>query len=199
MNDLYKKAEAWLKSEAPGSFLATRNRRLAVLQKVGGDPRAEAEALYRTLLSSPVLEGFQLKLGVSDPFEGTRELRLHYDNAKQALALSESPVVFHGDFEVRKFLLANEPKELEAFYERILGPLLTYGGTAGEDFLQTLSTYLRENGSWTRTKDLLHIHGNTLTYRLRRISELLGMDLNRYEDRLKLQLALEIQAILASR
>ncbi len=198
-NDLYKKIETWLKSEAPGSFLATRNRRLSILQKVGGEPRLEVQALYSTLLKSSILEGFHLRIGVSDSFEGTKHLRQHYDNAKQALALSDAPVVFHGDFEVRKFLLANEPKELEAFYEKILGPLLTYGGTAGEDFLETLSTYLRENGSWTKAKDRLHIHGNTLTYRLRRISELLGMDLNRYEDRLKLQLALEIKAILASR
>jgi sugar diacid utilization regulator/putative methionine-R-sulfoxide reductase with GAF domain len=198
LNDVYRKTENWLKSEAPGSFLATRNRRIAILQKVGDDPRKEVGMLHEMLVNNTVMEGFELSLGVSDAFEGIGTLRQHYDHAKQALQLGEGPLVFHGDFEVRKFLLANGTGELAAFHDKILGPLLTYGGTSGEDFLLTLSTYLRENGSWTKTKDRLHIHGNTLTYRLRRISDLLGMDLNRYEDRLKLQLALEIRSILAS-
>jgi len=44
------------------------------------------------------------------------------------------------------------------------------------DLLRTLETYLRENLDRRRTAAALHVHPNTLDYRLKRIVELTGLD-----------------------
>jgi hypothetical protein len=44
------------------------------------------------------------------------------------------------------------------------------------DLLDTLDAYLRLDGNRRRTANLLHVHPNTVDYRLRRITALLGLD-----------------------
>ena len=65
--------------------------------------------------------------------------------------------------------------------------------------MKTLSVYLRENGSLQRAARLLHVHPNTVTYRLNRIEEITGLDLGQYRDRLMAQVALEIVDVLGER
>ncbi len=55
---------------------------------------------------------------------------------------------------------------------------------------------IKSNGNWFYTKGKMHIHGNTLSYRLKRIEEILGLDLEDYNHRLKIQFALEIMEIM---
>jgi len=60
------------------------------------------------------------------------------------------------------------------------------------DLLMTLETYLRQNCSQNQTAQALHVHLNSLKYRLRRIVELTGLDLRDSEALLYLQLSLRI-------
>lgn len=85
---------------------------------------------------------------------------------------------------------------LEAFAKQLLGPLLNYDRARGTPFLRTLEIYLQQHGNLMRTARELHIHLNTLRYRLARISEISGMDLKDEDLRLDLLLALRIRALL---
>lgn len=49
------------------------------------------------------------------------------------------------------------------------------------------------SGSWTKCADLLHLHVNTLRYRIQRIEELTNRDLSRLEDRVDFFLALALR------
>ena len=71
-----------------------------------------------------------------------------------------------------------------------MGPLLAYEG--GLELLQTLEVFFEHNGSITQAADALFIHRNTLIYRLERISEIAGLDLDKPETRLAVELALHI-------
>jgi carbohydrate diacid regulator len=51
---------------------------------------------------------------------------------------------------------------------------------------QTIDAWFAHNENSAATANALHIHRNTLDYRLRRIGELTGLDLARSEDRLRL-------------
>jgi len=62
--------------------------------------------------------------------------------------------------------------------------------------LQTLGAYLATNGSPTDAADRLHLHRNTVLYRLGRLEDLLGVDLRDAEVRLALHLALKIGEVL---
>lgn len=56
----------------------------------------------------------------------------------------------------------------------------------------TLRAFLDCDGSWTRCAAGLHLHVNTLRYRIGRIERLTGRDLSRLEDRLDFFLALRM-------
>ena len=74
---------------------------------------------------------------------------------------------------------------------RLLAPLMADGGTA---MRETLEAYLRHSGNTRETCRELFIHRNTLTYRLRKIEELLRLDLDDGEVRATCLLALRIVA-----
>ncbi len=80
---------------------------------------------------------------------------------------------------------------LVAMSQRLLAPLASDGGTA---LRETLDSYLRHSGSSREICDELFIHRNTLTYRLRKIEDALGLDLSDGEVRATCLLALSIVA-----
>jgi carbohydrate diacid regulator len=57
---------------------------------------------------------------------------------------------------------------------------------------RTLSSWFSNNVQPTATSKALYIHRNTLEYRLNRISELTGLDLGNFDDRLLLYIALQL-------
>ena len=67
--------------------------------------------------------------------------------------------------------------------ELSLAPLEQLGKQHGEIAIRTLATYLDQQGSIVRTAQALHLHRNAVTYRLRRITDLLGVDLDDPEQR----------------
>lgn len=88
-------------------------------------------------------------------------------------------------------LLRGIPTEVTAaFHTRLLAPLAEHDRQNGVSLLGTLGTFLDHDGSWSRTAEALHIHVNTVHYRIRRIEELTGRSLARLEDRLDLRAAL---------
>ncbi|WP_407675087.1 PucR family transcriptional regulator [Phaeacidiphilus oryzae] len=90
-------------------------------------------------------------------------------------------------------LLAAVPDEIRrAFRERLLSRVIAYDLEHQADLVDTLEAFLRYDGSWTRCASALHVHVNTLRYRIRRIEELTGRDLARLDDRVDFYLALEL-------
>ncbi|GAB3557895.1 hypothetical protein GCM10027405_03520 [Arthrobacter alkaliphilus] len=78
---------------------------------------------------------------------------------------------------------------LVAMSKRLLAPLATESGGM---LRETLAAYLRHSGNSREICDELFIHRNTLSYRLRKIEELLELDLSDGEVRAVCLLALNI-------
>ena len=57
-------------------------------------------------------------------------------------------------------------------------------------FVHTLRVFLDCSGSWKRAADRLHLHVNTLRYRIERIGQLTGRDLTDLADQVDLYIAL---------
>ncbi|MFE7278358.1 PucR family transcriptional regulator [Streptomyces sp. NPDC057623] len=88
-------------------------------------------------------------------------------------------------------LLAGVPADVRtAFSRTVLGPLLNTGNASAAPLLHTLRTFLDCDGSWARTAQALHLHVNTVHYRIQRIEHFTGRDLSRPADRLDLWAAL---------
>ena len=110
-------------------------------------------------------------------------------------AAKESRTINYGDLGVfRLFSPDGRWEQLEDFIKETLGPLLAYDQDHGTDLVQTLDAYLRRNGSLNHLADELMIHRSTLIYRLRRIRELLEVDID--DSGLRLELSLAARAFL---
>jgi DNA-binding PucR family transcriptional regulator len=68
-------------------------------------------------------------------------------------------------------------------------PLIEYDRAHHGSFVTTLRAYLDAGLNLTRTAKAVHVHPNTVEYRLRRIRELSGRDPRNHDDLLTLSLA----------
>ncbi len=98
----------------------------------------------------------------------------------------------------RLLLQVPDLAELRSFAAEILGQLGGQDRQRGTELLTTLACYFRENSSPQRTARSLHVHPNTVAYRIRRIQEITGLQLGNYRDRLMAQVALEIIDVLGA-
>jgi PucR family transcriptional regulator, purine catabolism regulatory protein len=91
-------------------------------------------------------------------------------------------------------LLANlrSQEEMQRFYQETLGALADYDAAHNAELVRTLEVFFRENTNASQTARALFVHRNTLNYRLQRIVEITGLDLDDAESRLALQVAVKI-------
>jgi hypothetical protein len=103
-------------------------------------------------------------------------------------------VVTSDEVASHELLLATVPASvLRSFRERLLSPLLAYDDRHRAELLPTLREFLACSGSWNACAAAMHVHVNTVRYRIRRIEELTGRDLSRLDDQVDFFLALQIR------
>jgi DNA-binding PucR family transcriptional regulator len=82
--------------------------------------------------------------------------------------------------------------EVRQFLAQWLGPLVAYDHEKNTELLSTLARYLDSGGNYDQTSGALNIHRSTLRYRLGRIRDISGHDLQDVETRLNLHLATRV-------
>jgi purine catabolism regulator len=144
----------------------------------------------------------RLTVGVGGPAGGVHNLAQALGEARQALQLGErllgnGRVIAFADLGIFTFLLrSHAPEALRAFYGATLGRLAAYDEARGAELLPTLEAYFASRCSPDATAKRLHLHRNSLLYRLRRIEEIAGVRLHDPETRLQLHLGLRVGQIL---
>jgi len=139
--------------------------------------------------------GLRVRAGVGTPHEGPVGLRASAAEARVALLAARAGgrpdgVAAHDAGGVRRMLMEWYASDsARASVRSQLAPLEELGQARGETAIRTLATYLDQQGSIIRTAEVLHLHRNAVAYRLRRITELLDVDLDDPDQRLALQLA----------
>lgn len=128
--------------------------------------------------------------------------RSSYRDAVQAKELAErlqtDIPLFIGDLGVYQLILSLSDREkLADFCEVTLGTLSEYDSRQKADLIRTLEAFFNCHGNLSQTAETLIVHRNTLLYRMNRINEIAGIDLNRPETRLALHLALTIRRLLS--
>ncbi|MDX2160754.1 MAG: helix-turn-helix domain-containing protein [bacterium] len=159
----------------------------------------------RAMLASRTPSGL-VAAGISRPVCGLAALREAYREAKDAVSIAHElgeseQTTFYGDLKLFQFLLALKERNLDQmrrFYQETLGPLVEHDERKQGDLIRTLNGLFRANGNLAEAAKQLDVHRNTLVYRLERISELTGLDLDDADNRLILNLALKVQRVLAT-
>lgn len=161
-----------------------------------GDLLGAIRADVRSL--EPGLGAARLAVGVSEPATGAAALPAALVQARHAREYASSQngpavVVSSGELASHVLLLAGVPASTrESFRARLLDPLVEYDRGHDADLVRTLDTFLACSGSWTQCAAQLHLHVNTLRYRIGRIEQLTGRDLTRFADRVDFFLALRL-------
>ncbi|MDT0344071.1 PucR family transcriptional regulator [Streptomyces litchfieldiae] len=165
-----------------------------------GEPLA-AEAVLgpvREVLAAGLGPGGRLTLGMSavvPSAEGLRGALEEARHARRVAAARPGPVSGAGHEELAShvLLLPFVPDDVRrAFTARLLEPLRDYDRRHRAGLVATLEAFLAADGSWTKCAARLHVHVNTLRYRVGRIEQLTGRDLGRLEDKVDFFLALRM-------
>jgi len=98
----------------------------------------------------------------------------------------------------RLLLALGDNAQARAFYERTIGPLAVHDARQDGDLLHTLQLFFVYLGNHSQAAAALHIHRNTLLYRLGRIASITAHHLDRAPDRLALQIGLALHRIYQS-
>lgn len=121
-----------------------------------------------------------------------QELSQSYREATEAAAyckkLKGKTYVTYSELGAERLWLNTDQNLLDKFVSDKLGALFKME----KEYRETLQTFITENKSHKKTAELLHIHPNTLTYRLRKVESNLGIDLNKNEDWINMVLAFQI-------
>lgn len=176
--------------DADAKVVRTTHGVTLVLEHDGSDARAEAERL-RQQLGDAIAD--DVTAGIAGPKPGAAGAHFALIQSEHAVALGPG---LHGHGRTIHFdelgpfcLVLNQPvPEVELFTQRLLGPLLD--DPKDEDLIDTLESYLRNNGSPNAVARHMFLHRNTVRHRLRRITKLTGLDLDDADTRLSLQLAI---------
>jgi DNA-binding PucR family transcriptional regulator len=170
---------------------------LAVALLPAGPPDAPTDAVIGAALRllGPGLAPDRLTVGVSRPatidaLSGALQEARH---ARELAARRPGPVHVVTGAEVTSHvaLLAAVPDEVRrAFAARVLEPVLDYDARTGAGLQETLEAFLECSGSWSRAAQRLHLHVNTVRYRIGRVEELTGRNLAELADRVDVYLAL---------
>jgi DNA-binding PucR family transcriptional regulator len=137
-------------------------------------------------------------LGISKNAESIDDYFTCYKQALQALNIvcrrhrSKGFLAFHslGSYMILHNLQDQNTSRL--YIREYLAPLLDNGNDKTKDLFETLHVYLQVNGNLKDTAECLHIHVNTLKYRLGKIRELLKLNIDDAEVRFNLMLAYKL-------
>ncbi|MEU1042886.1 PucR family transcriptional regulator ligand-binding domain-containing protein [Streptomyces sp. NPDC005907] len=155
------------------------------------------EAVRRPL-SAGLDDDGRLTLGVSAAVHSAEGLRGALEEARHARRVAAARpgrvcAAGHQELASHVLLLPFVPDDVRrAFTARLLDPLRDYDRRHRAELIPTLEAFLDCDGSWTRCANRLHLHVNTLRYRVGRIEQLTGRDLSRLEDKLDFFLALRM-------
>jgi sugar diacid utilization regulator len=141
----------------------------------------------------------RVRAGIGGYHPGLRGISRSYLEAQQAIEagrkLRPDDVSHQHDEVIPHLVLAQNPRLAERFVAHTLGPLLDPKTRNRDQLLDTLEAYLA-HGSVKEAAAALNLHRHTVLYRLDKLREILGGELDTPASRLRLQLALDLRKLL---
>lgn len=144
-----------------------------------------------------------VKIGIGRVYKGLDNVNKSFADAVKTIrtgkAIIDKDVITFDELGIFKILCQDFlTEELEDFYNTTLKPLVDYDNKKSTELVKTLKAYFEYNGNLTRMSEKLYTHYNTILYRINRINEITGMNLDDPNDRLNLEIALKISELLIS-
>lgn len=175
-----------------------------------GGPVEDRKAVARHILKRcrERLKNLPVHVGLGEPCESPDEIIRSCQEAESALRVGQrlrtardidGRIHTFATLGIQRLLFALSQESLETFEdfkESAIGPVIGYDKKHGTQLLETLRAYMERNGNVQEVAELLHVHKHTVRYRLRRIRELTGLDVTKFEDAAQLYLAVRATELL---
>lgn len=117
-------------------------------------------------------------IGISGPIAAATGFRESVRQARLALTQARetgAPLLRYAEAETGLIMAPKSLEEARALVGRYLGPLIEHDRSQGAALLQTLMTFLDNDGNWKAAASDLGIHRQTLVYRLKLVEQLTGI------------------------
>jgi len=140
------------------------------------------------------MPGLAVTAALGGRFESLQDARKSYLQAIKVLrSFSElkttsCPIYAYEQLGIYKLLFEIGSEKLALYYQEVIEPLNEYDQKHHMDLVNSLFVYFEENCNAAKTAKRLFVHRNTLDYRLKKIAEITGRNLDDPYDRLTLQL-----------
>ncbi len=166
------------------------------LTQDGWSQKTEAQRVKK-LISRIDKEGeFSIRIAIGDHFPGLTGFAKSYQSARATLSATKDKsgrVFFFSDH--RLPVLVDAIKQDEWRHKMLTAPLnqLLESDKNGV-LVKTLQHYFSQNCDQAKTCESLHIHRNTLRYRIDKIEQITSLNINNIEQKTQLYLALSLGA-----
>lgn len=130
-----------------------------------------------------LLSKHKLSAGISNIFHHPSQIYEYYEQTYQALHLGvymedPGPIFLYSDYVVQHLFNATaEHIPLQSLCDPTLREIIEYDRAKDTSYAYTLYMYLKNCQDIKRTSCVIHVHYNTLKYRLDRLTELFGLSL----------------------
>jgi purine catabolism regulator len=181
-----------------------RHNAIELLWPVANTAEAKtlASSLHDEMAKRLADPGLNVSIGGGRVQEGLIGIQRAHQEAKQALIMGRrlhgpGGVTWFDELGVYRLIFAAEHlPELGAFHDEALSALIDYDREHNADLVRTLKAFFDATCGPKEAAALLGVHLHTVLYRLDRIREITGVDLDNADVRLRLHLALCIHLAL---
>ena len=203
-------SERYIRILQPAASFWYQGPRLVVFLPLPRPARAESRARLvqelQTVCDRIRAENapYTVSMGVSPGVFGLDDFRVAHECARQSLQIGSAQeaggtgrVTHYEDLGLfRVVSVAENPAGVERFCLDAIGPLLAYDRENDANLAVTLRSFLEHNQNSAKTAKLLFVHYNTLRYRIDRAKEILGDFSENPQQRLEIELALQLYPLI---
>lgn len=199
--------ETYIRDKDPKAFINDEHNRYAILyhfpiDKDKNDAIIDIKKVCNRI-GDKILKEFphaKYCIGVGNIYYQLASLRKSYEEAKKALEIGQvfmgsNQTFLYSELGIYRLLFMMDRKEIIDFCNDSIGILMEHDGDNQDDLCIVLETYLQNNCSVAQTSKVLYVHPNTLSYRLKKIGNILGKDINDSKIRFNLYFALMIKKL----
>jgi sugar diacid utilization regulator len=143
-----------------------------------------------------------VSIGIGRYYSDLKDVKNSLKEAERALKLvskigGDNSIYSYSEAGIFRLLFEmKDNREMKFFFNDLMEPMMIYDEGSKAVLINTLEIFLRKNGNLIKTAEALFIHRSTLKYRIKKIEEILNVDLSDWETRFNLQIALAIGKFL---
>jgi purine catabolism regulator len=143
-----------------------------------------------------------IAVGIGRPYTGVRNVSKSYQEALTAIKVGQmvegaGQVSYFEDLGPYRLLYELRGSEdMQSFHQEVVGKIKLYDSQNNMNLMETLEHYFASDGNLRNTAEALHMHKNSVIYRIKKIEEITGLDLRDAEDRFNLQLGVKLDKII---